>query len=1365
VAVHHIDLRREDEVSRYSWDQYQNDLWVAFNGQRYLLSGGSGGWSKTEDLEHSFTSYVTNLYKSNGVVFAITLARLLLFAEARFCWFEIQENGEDGRPKGRSGLEVLERPWPNCGTGELLARMEQDVTLGGNFFAVREGSRLRRLRPDWVTIILTAPPAESTYSDVRGYWYHPGRSYSNAGDPGPGDEVYLPDEICHWSPLPDPEAQYRGMSWLTPVIREVMADKAARDHKLAFFENGAQFGAIISAKESLTNQQYKEWKANFEGIHTGTASAYKTLFLASPVDTSVTTANMQQLDFKVVQGAGETRLCAAGGVPPIIVGLSEGLASATYSNYGMARRKFGDHWAHPQWKSASQALSSLVDPPGEDLRLGVNTKGIAFLREDAKDLAEIQQIKASTLSTLIMGGFTPDSSVAAVEAEDLSLLEHTGLTSVQLVPPGTDPLAEEEFVEDEFADEGFEEDLEFDEELGRARYNVRNPEGSVGGGRFRKLSDAIVALLKDDADLDDFTQPQLRKAADQLGLVTPRARYSRAHLERVLREHARGDAKPVKKAAPKKAPAKKPAERLAEALAEAGWTAEPGPYGITYRDPANDREIPTPDYVTKSMWPGETYTHQRSVTIVPGGNGRPASVLIREHRTPWVTASQRPVSYKAAIEFVTADDPRPGAKVADAPKPDSVTEARDRQAAIDDARRYADAAAELDELLNNEVSDETLLHRLDARARREGIEADVADIREALTGETAREIEIENKIRAAYRAELSARGETPSSHTAFVGLADIRDALGEDYPRAEVDRVLRGMRRGDPNDPDAVRLIKIANTKALKQRDYDSALPNPGAGDDRTSQLTGGFHAIAMADPSPRPLPGDKDRARALMRDLLSRHGITQDGNAGDSGRYDPKTMQPIDGSLRQGQAVEVVRPGMVLAMPADPAKAREIEIENKIRAAYRAVRRNEALLPERLRNPSDWVSLADLRDEMLVLPGDQGDNISREDFDEAIRRLGRGDYDGPGRPFVTEETNQKALTARDRAAAVSLGGQDQHVIRFDDPSDRPLDRDGEKIRVRRTVVEAADEPGPAAELDSNPDGDAAPAPFQPVPKAHPTRDERIRALVATGMTWKQAREQVKREFDDDDTAPDLTSPDTERLRDSLDLKKIEGPDGLKAMLRERGLPVSGRKRELVDRLVGHLHPGDSPTQARQPEGRPRLTPAEAAQRIRRLTDVDDILEEIRDLRAADVRALAEEFNITIPVTAKSAAVRKRHIAQSLAAHNRRTRGGLDRSETPDPDDIERADDDPGEPDNEILRALADLTDDEFEKYWTREEGLGRWATHAHPWTTLRNLLRQIPLKHGRGPRDPEGLASHYFKVVFGIWPGERKGSNPVGPG
>lgn len=53
--------------------------------------------------------------------------------------------------------------------------------------------------------------------------------------------------------------------------------------------------------------------------------------------------------------------------------------------------------------------------------------------------------------------------------------------------------------------------------------------------------------------------------------------------------------------------------------------------------------------------------------------------------------------------------------------------------------------------------------------------------------------------------------------------------------------------------------------------------------------------------------------------------------------------------------------------------------------------------------------------------------------------------------------------------------------------------------------------------------------------------------------------------------APDLDSLrtlDTEARRDALDLRKV---DELKAMLREANLPVSGKKRDLVDRLVSHL--------------------------------------------------------------------------------------------------------------------------------------------------------------------------------------------------
>lgn len=429
--------RRGPEASRSTYDlswYLQN----AFNSP-FGLNTGIGqtrDGRTTEQIQNNFAGYVNQVYKTNGVVFAIVLARLLLFTEARFQWRQLRSGGV-GELFGTPDLKLLERPWPNGTTGELLARMEQDASLGGNFYCVNEGDRLRRLRPDWVGIILTARPEEATEVDVQGYIYTP-------GGPNSGTEptIYLPDEVAHWSPIPDPDAQYRGMSWVTPVVREVQADNSATDHKDAFFRNGAKPGLVISLKESVTEGQYRAFMATMNEAHQGVDNAYKTLFVGGGADVTVAGANLQQLDFKSVQGAGETRLCAAGGVPPIIVGLSEGLQSATYSNYGMARRKFGDHWARPQWRSACASLQPIMNVPPVS-ELWYDDRGIAFLREDQADAANIQQVKASTISAFITAGFTPESSVSAVDADDRSLLVHTGLVSVQLQPPGqgvpTDP--------------------------------------------------------------------------------------------------------------------------------------------------------------------------------------------------------------------------------------------------------------------------------------------------------------------------------------------------------------------------------------------------------------------------------------------------------------------------------------------------------------------------------------------------------------------------------------------------------------------------------------------------------------------------------------------------------------------------------------------------------------------------------------------------------------------------------------------------------------------------------------------------------------------------------------------------------------
>jgi phage portal protein BeeE len=166
-------------------------------------------------------------------------------------------------------------------------------------------------------------------------------------------------------------------------------------------------------------------------------NAYKTLHLYPGADATVVGSDLRSVDFRQVQGAGETRIAAAAGVPPVIVGLSEGLQAATYSNYAQARRRFADGTIHPLWQNAAGSLEALATSPGDDVRLWYDASDVPFLREDEKDAAEIASTQANTINSLVTAGYTPTSAVAALEASDWRLLEHSGLYSVQLQPAGT----------------------------------------------------------------------------------------------------------------------------------------------------------------------------------------------------------------------------------------------------------------------------------------------------------------------------------------------------------------------------------------------------------------------------------------------------------------------------------------------------------------------------------------------------------------------------------------------------------------------------------------------------------------------------------------------------------------------------------------------------------------------------------------------------------------------------------------------------------------------------------------------------------------------------------------------------------------
>jgi DNA-binding CsgD family transcriptional regulator len=227
------------------------------------------------------------------------------------------------------------------------------------------------------------------------------------------------------------------MSWITPVIREVMGDAAATTHKLKFFENGAVPGLAVSLDKSITNPDvFSAFVKKMQEQHEGVLNAYRTLYLAGGATATPVGANLRQIDFKLVQGAGETRIAAAAGIPPIVVGLSEGLAASTYSNYGQAIRAFGRGTMAYLWQNMAGSFGHLVDVPA-GAELWYDERHIKMLQEDEKDAADIQHVEAQSIETVIRGGFEPDTVVKAVVARDWTLLKHTGLFSVQMQTPGS----------------------------------------------------------------------------------------------------------------------------------------------------------------------------------------------------------------------------------------------------------------------------------------------------------------------------------------------------------------------------------------------------------------------------------------------------------------------------------------------------------------------------------------------------------------------------------------------------------------------------------------------------------------------------------------------------------------------------------------------------------------------------------------------------------------------------------------------------------------------------------------------------------------------------------------------------------------
>jgi hypothetical protein len=440
--------RRGRDEQRYSIDTWISDYLIpsagtfTYGNTSYPFGTGLPGslaGNRAAEIANSLPGYRAAL-QACPPAFAAQMVRALVLSQARFTFRNPPwHRATPRRTFGNPDLALLERPWGGSSTtGDLVSRMEWHAGLAGNAYVYRQPSRLRLLRPDWTAIIHGSQmepewPSGALDAELIGY------VYANRGI-GVGDPHFLlPEDVAHWAAgVPDPEMMDLGQSWLTPAIREMQGDRLASEHKIRYFESGATPNLVVKGIPAVSREAFLELVEDMEERHAGVANAYRTLYLTQGADATVIGSNLAELDLGAVQGRNETRLSVLSRVPASLLGISEGLAGASLNagNFSSSRRNFADTWVYPALQDLSSTLAPVVKVP-PDAELWYDVADMPILREDAKDAADIEQVKATTITGYVKEGFTPESAIAAVRGQDVSLLKHTGLLSVQLQPPGT----------------------------------------------------------------------------------------------------------------------------------------------------------------------------------------------------------------------------------------------------------------------------------------------------------------------------------------------------------------------------------------------------------------------------------------------------------------------------------------------------------------------------------------------------------------------------------------------------------------------------------------------------------------------------------------------------------------------------------------------------------------------------------------------------------------------------------------------------------------------------------------------------------------------------------------------------------------
>lgn len=330
------------------------------------------------------------VYRTHTIVYACVQRIVRAVLEAPMVVGKENNDGQWEADQNHDIMNLVYRPNGQISYGDLLEFHVSHLLLTGKSFVWKwrdNSGKVAELWPipsSWAHAIPFTGPADE--NEIRrfiaGFVVRvPGRA-----------AVPVRCEDMVYSRLVDPSTFVEGVGPLEAAHHDYTLDRERENYLVEMLHNLHVPGMILRQEDAWTQQQREDLKAVLaEAIGPGRRGKPLTI---SGKDAGVEfPAPLKDLDWPGLTNLGETRICAAFGVPPLLVGCRAGIQTSALSgpNYEAAEKVLYRGTVTGLWeKNAHVFTKGLLEIEGDsEYELRHDTTGVRALQRDLKDAKDI----------------------------------------------------------------------------------------------------------------------------------------------------------------------------------------------------------------------------------------------------------------------------------------------------------------------------------------------------------------------------------------------------------------------------------------------------------------------------------------------------------------------------------------------------------------------------------------------------------------------------------------------------------------------------------------------------------------------------------------------------------------------------------------------------------------------------------------------------------------------------------------------------------------------------------------------------------------------------------------------------------------